>query len=218
MSVALITSIYGHYDRLTDPPEQEGVDEYIAVVDRPHEGSVMWRQIVEPRPHMHPRLAAKVAKCNPELYVDADYTVWVDGSARLKSTRVAQWAVAGLYAGTTAQFRHPERLDVSAEAAVSRGMEKYFDQPVEAQAAHYKKEGLPDNWGLWATGFIVRARGSRAAELGRRWLHEQIRWSYQDQVSQPYVLWANEFPPPDQLEGDLWGNPHVYFEGHASGA
>ena len=213
MTIAIITSIYGQHDWLVDPPEQDGVTEYIAVVDQPQSGSCgMWTQIVEPRPHLHPRMAAKVAKCCPELYTDADYTLWIDGSARLKHPGVAKWAVGHLTPGAlSAQFPHPERIDITPEAYVSQGMSKYDGQDMIGQVEHYMKAGLPLNYGLWATGFIARPA---SASWGDCWLGEQTRWTYQDQLSLPYVMWLRKSTPAEFLEGNLWSNPHVHFEGH----
>jgi hypothetical protein len=215
VTIALVTSIYGNYDTLTDPPEQEGVTDYIAIVDQPHAGANgLWRQVVEPRPHMHPRLAAKVAKCCPGLYTDTDHTVWIDGSARLKHGGVAKWAVDSLGTAHAAHFAHPDRDDIYPEAIVSMGMGKYQGQPIMAQVDHYRARGLPVSSGLWATGFIARPSWSG---VNVAWLSEQVRWSYQDQISLPYVYWQS-FGWPIVFDGNLWGNDHVYFEGHASGA
>jgi hypothetical protein len=217
MSIALITSIYGNHDWLVDPPEQDGVTEYIAVVDQPQSGSCgMWTQIVEPRPHLHPRMAAKVAKCRPDLYASADYSLWIDGSARLKHKGVAEWAVGHLTPGAlSAQFPHPERIDIEPEAYVSQGMSKYDGQAMLEQVAHYRKEGLPLNYGLWATGFIARSNRTTSLSMwGRAWLEQQTRWTYQDQLSLPYVMWRHSATPAEFLEGNLWSNPHVHFEGH----
>jgi len=213
VTVALVTSIFGDYDSLVDPPEQEGVDEYIAVVDRHHDGCSRWRQIVEPRPYLHPRMAAKVAKCRPDLYTDADVTVWIDGGARLLHEGAIAWAVG--HGGIIAQFVHPERDDISAEADTSFPLRKYEGQQIIEQAAHYKKQGLPDHWGLWACGFIVRHTKSLGHRLGNYWLAEQLRWSWQDQISEPYLLWRNMLRPVP-LDGSLWSNPHVRFTGHAT--
>ena len=217
-TVALVTSIYGDYDHLVDPPKQHGVDDYVAVVDRFHDGCSLWRQVVEPRPHLHPRMAAKVAKCLPWRYTDAETTIWVDGSARLLHEEVASWAIAH---GPFAQFRHPARDDILAEAHVSAGMRKYEGQPVVEQAVYYQSLGLPKNFGLWACGFIVRRNPltsrARLARFGQEWLTEQMVWSWQDQISEPYLLWRQHYRPAD-LDGDLWGNPHVCFAGHRSEA
>jgi hypothetical protein len=212
--IALVTSIYGDYDTLEDPPEQDGVDEYIAVVDRPYDGCSLWRQVIEPRPHQHPRLAAKVAKCRPDLYTDAPFTVWIDGSARLRHQGVAFWAAAHL-GEPIAQFVHPERDDFHAEAEVSAGIEKYKGQTCLEQAGTYRKDGMPDKFGLWATGLIVRNHQALPVRFGNQWLVEQLRWTYQDQISEPYLLWRNGIDV-SPLPGYLWNNDHVGFGAHAS--
>jgi len=214
VSIALLTSIYGNHDWLVDPPEQDGVVEYIAVVDDMQSGSCgMWTQVVEPRPHLHPRMAAKVAKCCPFDYTDADYALWIDGSARLRHKGVAEWAIGHLGADVPiAQFPHPERRDVTPEAYVSMGMSKYDGQRMIDQVEHYKKLGLPENFGLWATGFMAWNRTS--AFPGAAWLDEQVKWSYQDQLSLPFVYWSGRTAPAEFLEGNLWSNPYVHFEGH----
>ena len=156
-------------------------------------------------------MAAKVAKCCPWLYTDANTTVWMDGGARLQHPGAVEWAVAH---GQYAQWLHPERTDVTDEAKVSAELNKYRDQPVVEQAAWYHTDGLPDDWGLWACGFMVRPRWWPLAEP---WLVEQMRWSWQDQLSLPWLLWKLGIRPTP-LEGSLWNNPHVRFTGHASDA
>lgn len=214
MSVALITSLYGDLDTLTDPPVVKGVDDYIAVTDRTHDTG-MWRQVIEPRRHISNRLASKIPKCLPHRYTACDWVIWIDASATVRAD-VAEWAVEHLD-GTdcpVAQFRHPERDDIGDEAKVSAGMRKYAGLMVEEQAAHYFTRGFPRYWGLWATGIMVRRRHAWSTLFGKAWLAEQVRWSYQDQVSEPYVLWRMGETRPVELNGSLWHDPHVHFGGH----
>jgi hypothetical protein len=213
-SIALITSIYGTLDELRDPPVMDGVDDYIAVLDEPRPQG-LWRQVIEPRPHISNRLASKIPKCLPHRYTDCDLVVWIDGSATVRND-AAEWAVSQLRdEDNVAQFVHPERVDLGDEAKVSLTMRKYHGLMLDEQANHYRSRGMPQNWGLWATGMMVRRRGIWSARFGDRWLDEQLRWSYQDQVSQPYVLWQLGVRPA-QFDGSLWHDPHVHFGGHAS--
>jgi hypothetical protein len=92
-------------------------------------------------------------------------------------------------------------------------MKKYAGLMVEEQAAHYKASGMPDGWGLWATGIMARRNCWWSEDFGERWLAEQVRWSYQDQVSEPYILWQMGTQPRN-LDGSLWHSPHVHFGGH----
>lgn len=172
------------------PVSEQTVDaDWICVTDRnPAEfDGTGWRAIYEPRNHMHPRLAAKVAKCQPERYSDAEISVWMDGSCRLLLPDSLEQIIDGAAGADIAQVVHPWRSCIFDEAQASAGMPKYEGQSVLDQVEHYRSEGHSEKWGLWATGLIVRRSGT-APHLGVQWLLEQIRWTYQDQLSQPYVL------------------------------
>ncbi len=211
MSIAVITSLYGDLDGLCAPPVMNGVDDYIAVTEMDR-GPSIWRQIIEPRRHISNRLASKIPKCLPHLYTNADVVVWVDASATVRSD-TAEWTVGQMGDADVAQFAHPERDDITDEANVSMGMAKYKGLMCHEQAASYKAAGLPDNWGLWATGIMARRRSAWSEEFGERWLAEQVRWSYQDQISEPYVLWQMGVRPAE-LDGRLWHSEFVHFGGH----
>jgi hypothetical protein len=212
VTIAVITSLYGDLDELTDPPPMFGVDDYIAVVDYPRAGQYRWRQIVEPRPHISNRLASKIPKCVPHLYTDADVVVWIDAQATVRDD-TAEWAASFLGPSPVAQFNHPERDCFADEAKVSRDMKKYAGLMLDEQVDTYDTAGMPRSWGLWATGIMARRQGSWSKWFGRHWLAEQVRWTYQDQVSEPYVLWKMGVRPA-VLDGSLWHDPHVNFRGH----
>jgi TOD1/MUCI70, glycosyltransferase-like domain len=213
VTVVAITSLYGDLDVLNSPPPLDDVDDYIAVTDRDH-GPKLWRQVIDPRRHISNRLASKIPKCLPHLYTNADIVVWFDASATVRGD-AATWAASHLGASPVAQFVHPERDDIADEAKVSAGMRKYQGLMVEEQAAHYKSLGMPDSWGLWATGLMARRQGFWSEWFGEQWLREQTLWSYQDQVSEPYVLWRCGIRPA-AFDGSLWHDPHVIFGGHRS--
>jgi hypothetical protein len=215
--VAIITSVYGDYDDLKEQPLRQTVAcEYVAVTDRPVESDT-WRVAVEPRPHVHPRLAAKHAKCLPWRYApDADVTIWVDGSATILSRDFAEMCCDSLGGSLLAQWQHPDRMCVYEEAEVSRQYGKYVDQNIAAQVHHYRQKGHPASWGLWATGCIVRRRDTVHTLMGQSWLSEQIRWTYQDQLSEAPVLRAVELRPASLPEG-LWVNQWLSFGRHLGG-
>jgi hypothetical protein len=60
---------------------------------------------------------------------------------------------------------------------------------LEGQAAHYLSDGLLAGSGLWACGTIVWRNVEKAREFGRRWYDENVRWTIQDQISFPYLVW-----------------------------
>lgn len=214
MKIALVSSVYGSYDIPVAPAPQSTACEYVMVTDQDY-GVEPWRYVVEARPQLHPRLAAKVAKCRPDLYADADVYIWVDASIQITSREFVGRCVEQLGGNVLAQITHPDRTRIYDEAEVSAGMAKYHGLPVREQAAHYISRGYPDGWGLWATGIIAYRRGRELAALGDAWLREQLRWSYQDQISQPPLLHDLGLRP-SVLDGPLFPNPHFAIRGHRS--
>lgn len=208
-SVAVVTSVYGDYDPIVPHNGQNIAVEWICVTDANTHVPQPWTKIVEPRPHLHPRMAAKVARCRPDFYTDADYTIWLDAAGRLAHPDAAQRLVCALDGSDIAQFTHPERSDIVAEAEVSEGMRKYHGQSMRAQVDHYRYRGLGS--GLWATGCIVRRTTPTVQAFGDSWLVEMMRWSWQDQLSEPYALQLHDLVPVP-LPGNLWSNPLVSFD------
>jgi hypothetical protein len=209
MTVSVLTSVYGDYDRVVTPPEQSVDVEWVCVTDNPDAVPAPWTVIHEPRPHLHPRMAAKLARCQPGLYTSSPVTIWLDAAARLKGPLSIERLVDSLDGYDLAQWFHPERQTIEAEAAECMGIPKYRGQPMLEQCAHYRTMGLIDG-GLYATGCIVQRRTSRTVELGQLWLREMWRWGWQDQLSYPYVLWLTDLTPR-RLPETLWRNGLVEF-------
>lgn len=195
---ALITAIYAGYDTLKDPVAQDGVTDYVCVTDDPDLRSDCWRMLVEPRPDVHPNLAAKWPKFLPWRYTDEVASVWIDASHRPTSPRFVAEAVAELDGAHVAQFRHPWRDCIYDEARESITLGKYDGLPLVDQVAHYERRfGHPPHWGLWETGVIARTHDYKAVSLGLDWLHECQRWSFQDQLSEAPLLRHHHLRPAE---------------------
>ncbi len=211
--VALVTAIYDSYDGLKPVLPQAGVDvEWIVVTDSvpPAELAEGWTIVHEPRPGVHPNRAAKHPKYRPWEYTDAEASIWVDASFRVVSEVFVAEALA--YADPIAQFQHPWRDCLHAEATESGRLPKYAGEPSLEQAGHYAERGHPENWGLWATGVIARRHTDAVRELGMRWSAETDAWSFQDQISQPYALRETGLRP-SALPGSHLATPWLAYEG-----
>lgn len=209
--VAVITSVYGAYDEPARVPPQDIDCHWILVADR-HYDAHPWKVVVEPRRQLHPRLAAKVAKCRPDWYTDADVTIWVDANLTIQTADFVSWCLDCLGDQPLAQHRNRDRNSLIDEANVAAGMEKYRDLDLVGQANHYFAEAMPETYGVWWTGLIVRT--STCPDFGAAWLAEQVRWTYEDQISQPYVLWRAGLTPADMAI--TWPNPRFELRSHRS--
>jgi len=73
----------------------------------------------------------------------------------------------------------------------------------------WRAEGYPAQAGLFYPGVLARDRDHRDTKvIGERWLRENVRWTYQDQLSLPYVLWKLNITP-STFPHDLGENPWV---------
>ena len=217
MTIAIITATYDNYDTLKPILDQSVDVEWICVTDNPHlidEGEEKgWNVFYEPRPHLHPNRAAKTPKCLPWLYTNCDASIWIDASYQVISQNFAEDVMS--YADPIAQFKHPWRDCVYAEAQESLKLDKYAAQleDIKDQAWDLRNiHGHPHHWGLWATGVIARHHTPVVIKAGFDWLSEIYRYSYQDQLSHPWACRNNDIRPID-LPGTHLANDWLSYQG-----
>jgi hypothetical protein len=212
VDAAIVSAVYDGYDEVQVTCPQDTDCEWVLVTDdlTIPAGFRGWRVVHEPRPGVHPCRAAKAAKFRPWRYTTAGASVWVDASLRVESASFAADVLAA--SAPLAQFAHADRDCLFAEAAYSATLAKYAGEPLEAQAACYRAAGHPEHWGLWTGGVIGRRHVPEVVGLGDCWAAEVDFWSFQDQVSEPFVL-RNLGLRPAELPGHPLGNPWVTWAG-----
>jgi len=213
LKTAILTAIYDHYDSLKPVLPQKSADvDWILVTDDPPEDALGWTVVNEPKPGIHPNRAAKNPKFNPHQYTDASQTIWIDASFRINSPTFAVDALS--FARPIAQFVHPWRDCLFDEARETQAIGRYAPQVpvIGQQAEHYRGLGHPEHWGLWATGVIARQTTLETVRLGELWTAHVAAWSFQDQVSQPFVL-REAGLRPIALPGTHFANPWLSYEG-----
>lgn len=216
MRVALLSAIYGDYDDVKPLPDWHGFDEAIMITDNPDLVAPGWMVRVEPAGRMSPRLASKLPKMQPFDYVDADVVVWLDASFTIDAPGFRDFCVKAVDGNDLATWAHPDRAErdcLYLEALECYWWAKYRDEPLEAQVTAYRAEGMPEGFGLWACGTVVWRNTDQARDFGRRWLIECVRWSIQDQVSLPYLLWKYR-PRLAELPDHEYQNPFLTWHRH----
>ncbi|MFL9827946.1 glycosyltransferase domain-containing protein [Rhodoplanes sp. SY1] len=222
--ICVYTAIMGDYDELKPVVRQSVACDWICFADRPGpEKPAGWTVIETDPPQVHPRMRAKFFKLlSHEVFPCGrvsdtygkgplagrfyDYLVWIDGSIRVKSPTFVEELVGAIGRYDWAMFKHPDRDCVYDEVVASRHMAKYANQPLERQVAEYRSDGFPAKAGLMACGVIARrTRSPTLAWIGELWWRENVIWSYQDQLSLPYVLWKTGYGY-DRIDINLWKN------------
>jgi Protein of unknown function (DUF616) len=212
--LCVYTAIAGGYEQLKPHPYVKDVD-WIAFTDDPEPGPAAragWSHRRMQPGDGHPRMRAKFYKVNSTSVLhDYDRTLWVDASVELTD---GDWVAKQLHdhRGWTV-LAHPERNCIYAEAVASLDMPKYADQDLLSQVAWYRMQGHPTRWGLWCGGIIARSPSPFVTSIERAWWHEIERWSYQDQLSLPYVF-RNHQLHPGEIAGNLYDHPNfrVHFQ------
>jgi hypothetical protein len=213
--VAIITAITDGYDSLKPVMPQTGCNvEWVCFTDgepMPDAAAAAgWTMVCVPRHGRPANREAKRPKLCPWEWTAAPASIWLDASFRVVSDRFAVEAVA--YADPIAQFVHPWRDCLYEETTHSALLAKYAGELIIEQAAAYREAGHPEHWGLWAAGVIARQHTPEVRALGEAWAAEINTWSFQDQISQPYVLRTVGLRPT-ALPGTHFANPWLKYEG-----
>ena len=203
INVSIITANVGGYD---GPPEPMACE-----------------VIIPPREDEHSRLTAKRVKMlQTALPTEAPYVLWLDGNIRIRDSRFPVLAAEVTGDAPMGVFRHPRRDDVLDEAKFSHieAPEKYRSLPLIEQVSHYRTLGLPYPSGLYCGGVVCwNMLHPTTRRLADAWWQECVLWTYQDQLSLPFVLWAHALKPAvfpiDILEPELWvGNRWIELLAH----
>jgi alpha-beta hydrolase superfamily lysophospholipase len=187
--VIIYTANYGGKDRIRTPRRTRLWNKdlkFVYFTDEPFESKV-WDVVVEKRTGDSNRVA-KWYKLHPHELFPGESTLWVDASivVRKDPTKLFQgWEDMLLR-------NHHQRTNIYGEAdtCVMAGRDA---EAVKKQIAEYKRLGCPKDTGLYQNSTLLRKPSELAAEINRAWWAEIEKYSTRDQISLPYVLWANGF-------------------------
>lgn len=222
--IAVYTTIFGAYDDLKPVPKQIMQADYFCITDNAaritQDGGAdkeRWEiiQVNTPRSDLHPRMRAKFFKAFPwevEQLLGYEAVIFFDGSVQVNSPDFIEYCVSNLKSDFLL-FRHPHRKCIYDEATHSRTMVKYETEDMENQVEYYRKFH-PANFGLWACTVMVRKPTERIKALMMSWFHENIKFTWQDQLSMPVVLRVHHITP-DVFPGDLYNNKYFKVVVHA---
>lgn len=185
--LVVYSAIYGDYDR-PKPVPNDG-NKYVMYTDTKGLHAPGWEVRYEPMDLIDtPMMRAKYWKTHPHRVAPtALATVWIDGSLTpLKG--FADRCAKALHGVDIAFTPHPLRDCIYDEYTASAGLPKYNADMMSRQVEHYRTEGHPEHWGLFATGCIARMNLTRVMWMNVEWWQHNVEWSWQDQLSLPFVL------------------------------
>lgn len=218
MKTIIYTAIYGGYDTLRDQPKQLLDTDYVCFSDS-NVTSKAWSTNYLQLNESSDRMNAKFLKLQPHKVPglkEADLLIWVDGTANILTEDFTLEIIKLLDDKDIMAFRHPEGRDcIYQEATYCKHMPKYMNQPIQEQVDHYRALEYPEHNGLYACGMMVYRLTPKLIEFLDRWWAENKTWTYQDQLSFPFLLWLlkKDFKV---LELNQYNNHLIDFKGQHS--
>lgn len=197
--IAVITGVAGGYDSPQEQPDIENVD-YIFFTDgesMPEKDGCWQVADLNAPSHLDPRRQAKFPKCYPQQYPilkNYKYVIWMDGTMGIQKESYPEQILSYMDNGVVFSPHFDDRDNYS-EATIT-AHPKYHNEPLAEQAEFYRSVGMPKGIRLLeCTTLAWDPNYAPAAELGALWLQQNLTWSYQDQVSLPYVIWKLDYKP-----------------------
>lgn len=199
--MTVLTAITNKKDVLKEQQCTEGA-KFVAFTDEPI-NSRTWE--IRPCPNIFgdPRRNAKLPKILSHLFVDDEYSLWMDGSINLK---VPMRELVSKFLGDAdiCFFNHPlshhgHRDCLYEEAEVCKKFKLDDPNIIDEQIARYRQQGYPEHNGLYAGNVILRRHTPKIIQFNNMWWAEVCRGSRRDQISLNYCLAtlgirANLFP------------------------
>lgn len=144
-----------------------------------------------------------------KFIIENNYThiVWVDSSVSILNNNFVNDLLSIILNINIelVNFIHPERNNIYDEANLSIKMDKYEGQDIPLQVKKYKEEAFNQNNLFWC-GFFCRKLNEKMNKIFDDWWEENIKMSFQDQISFPYVLWKNNKYPDYIIHQSMYQN------------
>jgi hypothetical protein len=181
MKIAVITCITGGKDTLLEDQQNAKMADFIAFTDTDQKSDT-WTIKKAPDVFKDPRRNSRLPKILPHLYVDAEYSIYIDGNIRLLKTP-QELIETYLKDYDLAIFKHPIRDCIYDEAIKCAQLRLDDPEVIIEQAKAYEDNGYGKHKGLCECGIILRRHTPKVKELNECWMSHYARYSRRDQIS-----------------------------------
>ena len=200
MKIAVITSICGNKESLSNPTVVHSDVDYYAFVDIKNPKATVWKQLspyhFSNDKKYSNRRNAKIFKVLPELFIhDYDYYFWVDASHDLIAS---PQDIAKKYTSDDqpfAVFQHLQRNCIYKEALILKKLRYDYKDLITKEMKYFKSYGYPKENGLYELSAFVKKRTHQSTLASLKWWEYLSRYSSRDQISFPFVLWECKIKP-----------------------
>jgi hypothetical protein len=240
LKIAVISAIFGGYEKLKEHENvlhKEEFDWY-CFTDNTDLQSTTWKIINTPyhiintppdtlknnynnitNQNTKNMMSAKYYKAQThkiDILEKYDYFIWIDGSIILRDNFVKDILelINNNKDSDIILYKHSDnRKNVEEEVMFCKDWGKYKDQDLQSQIDTYKQNKFQDNHLFALTSFYRKNNQSINKIFDEWWLHN-LKYSYQDQVSLPYVIWESGIKNYTLLDVNVYDNYLYYNAGH----
>jgi hypothetical protein len=158
----------------------------------------------------------KTQLLNMEKYFDYKYIIWIDASIMITNKNFVNDILTLLKNNESEDFfifEHCERDSIQLELLASMTLSKYSNQDMCSQVKSYYNSGYKS--GIYESGFFIYKVNYKTIIMMDDWWDEIQKYSYQCQLSLPYVLYKNDIKPfvlnePEFKKGVVCGEGSVW--------
>lgn len=213
-NVAIVTAVTGSIDNIPGTDLANRI-----IYDETH------RPLLYPRRDLNQRLRSKYFKmCTHWLHPKFSSYIWADGTFTIKAG-IVEWLIAKLGDADCAFFKHPHRSTIKQESdfvldKIKHGDAylkiRYGNESMAEQVDAYVADGFPLNLtALLAGGLFIRRNSEKVNAAFDHWFVENVKWTIQDQLSLPYILWKHNLTVVRMDGSLLFAGPYHKHGPHA---
>jgi hypothetical protein len=234
--IAIITSIYGNYDNFKSQDnvhDSDTVDWFCFTDNAEITSSKKWKIITTPyhsvinsdylqyknyynnieSDNVKNMMSAKYYKLQSHhvgLLQKYDYYVWIDGSIFLRDEFIKNISSLINQDYNLINFKHSVRDNIKDELSASM-YAKYDNQNLKYQYSQYINDGFEDKVGLFENTIFIRKNVNYINKLFDLWWVHNLKYSFQDQISYPYVLWKSGIKVDKVINENVFNNKKYSF-------
>ena len=216
--IAIYTCNIGNYDDVVPPLYlPENCDYYVISDKKPNFGDFDDFTYIDSTKYtqgLSGIQASRYIKMHPHvLFKEYEYSLYTDGNIRLISDPTPLIQRIGNYG--IALHQHFLRCCLYDEAKVCLIYKRGQSDIINTQIAKYENQGMPQHFGLFETGILLRKHNEkRCIELMENWWEEFMSFPSRDQLSLLYICWKNGIKYSDIgiLGNNLRENPLFFLD------
>ena len=184
----IYTVITGDYDKPNPCPKFSGWD-YLLITDNPDIQANGWPVKLVDKSSNTVKAQRYWKICSHLL--GYDLTLYIDGNMTIKTDPAP--LVQRYHKGKMTLVQHPNRKCITTEGEQVISLKKDSFASVRNQVGKYIAEGMPYDFGMYASGLMIRDNSLQDFEL--MWWSQVEQYSHRDQLSITYALWKTKSKP-----------------------